>query len=30
DLLLSVPECSAIGDFLVLNNLVDNMTIAAN
>ncbi|MBL4769216.1 MAG: hypothetical protein JKY94_16170 [Rhodobacteraceae bacterium] len=30
DLVLSVPECTAIGDFLVLNNLVDDMKIAAN
>lgn len=30
DLVLSVPKCAAMGDFLVLNNLVDNMTIAAN
>ena len=28
DLILSVPDCSAIGDFLVLNNLVDNLKIA--
>ena len=29
DLVLSVPNCSAVGDFLVLNNLVDNLKIAA-
>ncbi len=28
DLILSVPDCDAIGDFLVLNNLVDNLKIA--
>ena len=30
DLVLSVPDCNAIGDFLVLNNLVDDLKIAAN
>ena len=30
ELLLTVPECDAIGDFLVLNNLVDDMKIASN
>jgi hypothetical protein len=30
DLVLSVPDCSAIGDFLVLNNLVDDLKIAGN
>lgn len=30
DLILSVPDCSAVGDFLVLNNLVDDLKIAAN
>ena len=30
DIVLSVPECSAVGDFLVLNNLVDDLKIAAN
>ena len=30
DLVLSVPDCTTIGDFLVLNNLVDDMKIAAN
>lgn len=29
DLVLSMPDCSAIGDFLVLNNLVDDLKIAA-
>ena len=29
DLILSMPDCSAIGDFLVLNNLVDDLKIAA-
>lgn len=29
DLVLSVPDCSAVGDFLVLNNLVDDLKIAA-
>ena len=29
DMVLSVPNCSAIGDFLVLNNLVDDLKIAA-
>ncbi|MGH1330137.1 MAG: hypothetical protein ACRBBK_04595 [Paracoccaceae bacterium] len=27
---LSVPDCDAIGDFLVLNNLLEDMTIAVN
>lgn len=30
DLTLSMPNCSAIGDFLVLNNLVDSLKIASN
>ena len=30
DLTLNIPECSAIGDFLVLNNLVESLKIAAN
>ncbi|MBT8153549.1 hypothetical protein KMP13_06490 [Epibacterium ulvae] len=30
DLVLNMPTCDAIGDFLVLNNLVENLTIAAN
>ncbi len=30
DLVLTVPDCTTIGDFLVLNNLVDDMKIAAN
>lgn len=30
DMLLTVPDCDAIGDFLVLNNLVDDMKIASN
>lgn len=29
DLVLSMPDCSAIGDFLVLNNLVDDLMIAS-
>lgn len=29
-LTLPVPDCSTIGDFLVLNNLVDDLKIAAN
>ena len=29
DLVLSVPECSSVGDFLVLNNLIDDLKIAA-
>ncbi len=29
DLSLSMPDCSAIGDFLVLNNLAQDMTLAA-
>ena len=29
DLVLSMPGCSAVGDFLVLNNLVDDLKIAA-
>lgn len=29
DLVLSMPNCSATGDFLVLNNLVDDLKIAA-
>lgn len=29
DLTLSMPECSDVGGFLVLNNLVDNLKIAA-
>lgn len=29
DLVLSVPNCAAKGDFLVLNNLVEDLTIAA-
>ena len=29
DLVLSMPDCSAVGDFLVLNNLVDDLKIAA-
>ena len=28
DLLLSVPDCDAVGDFLVLNNLVDDLKVA--
>lgn len=30
DLVLSVPDCDAKGDFLVLNNLLDDLKIAAN
>ena len=30
DLVLSVPDCGAKGDFLVLNNLLDDLKIAAN
>lgn len=30
DLVLNMPNCEATGDFLVLNNLVENLTIAAN
>ncbi len=30
DLVLSVPDCSAVGDFLVLNNLVNGLKIAGN
>lgn len=30
DLSLAMPDCSAIGDFLVLNNLVSDLKIAAN
>lgn len=30
DLTLHVPGCDAIGDFLVLNNLIPDMTVAAN
>lgn len=29
DLVLSMPECGSVGDFLVLNNLVDDLKIAA-
>lgn len=29
DLVLTMPNCSAVGDFLVLNNLVDDLKIAA-
>ena len=29
EMVLSIPNCSAIGDFLVLNNLVDDLKIAA-
>ena len=29
DLVLSMPDCSGVGDFLVLNNLVDDLKIAA-
>lgn len=30
ELTLAVPECDAIGDFLVLNNLLNDLTIARN
>lgn len=30
DLILAVPDCDAKGSFLVLNNLVENLTIASN
>ena len=30
DLMLAVPGCDAVGDFLVLNNLVTDMTVASN
>ena len=30
DLTLSVPNCGAVGDFLVLNNLVEDLKIASN
>ena len=30
DLTLAMPDCSAVGDFLVLNNLAQDMTLAAN
>jgi hypothetical protein len=29
DLVLAMPNCDAVGDFLVLNNLVDDLTIAS-
>ncbi|MDZ7908403.1 MAG: hypothetical protein U5N10_09395 [Gemmobacter sp.] len=29
DVTLSMPDCSAVGDFLVLNNLSTGMTTAA-
>jgi hypothetical protein len=29
DLVLNMPDCTASGDFLVLNNLVENLKIAA-
>lgn len=29
DLVLNMPACNAVGDFLVLNNLVENLTIAS-
>ncbi len=29
DLVLTMPDCAALGDFLVLNNLVDDLKIAA-
>jgi hypothetical protein len=30
DLTLAVPECDAKGSFLVLNNLVQDLTVASN
>ena len=30
DLTLAMPDCQATGDFLVLNNLLENLKIAAN
>ena len=30
DLTLSMPECDTVGDFLVLKNLVEDLTIASN
>ena len=30
DVVLSIPDCNAIGSFLVLNNLVSDMKIASN
>jgi hypothetical protein len=30
DLVLNIPDCSAVGDFLVLNNLVESLKIASN
>lgn len=30
DMFLSMPNCSAVGDFLVLNNLIDDLKIASN
>ena len=30
ELTLAVPECSAVGDYLVLNNLLEDLTIAIN
>jgi hypothetical protein len=30
DLTLSMPDCDAEGDFLVLNNLLENLKIAGN
>lgn len=30
DLVLNIPECSATGDFLVLNNLIESLKIASN
>ncbi|NIZ11864.1 hypothetical protein [Phaeobacter sp. HF9A] len=30
DLVLNMPDCSAVGDFLVLNNIVETLKIASN
>lgn len=30
ELSLAVPDCDGVGDFLVLNNLLDDLKIAAN
>ena len=30
DLVLSIPDCDAVGDFLVLKNMVQDLTLAAN
>jgi hypothetical protein len=30
DLSMTIPACDAVGDFLVLNNLIEDLKIAAN